>query len=58
MIQDTSFVVDLLHGDADAEALLDLVEKEFRPQKVSANSVLERYEGVSELRCPTRSDRR
>lgn len=46
MIQDTSFVVDLLRGDDDAEAFLDVVERESRPQKISSVTVLELYEGV------------
>lgn len=46
MIQDTTFIIDLLHGDEDAEALLELIEKEARPQKVSSVTVLELYEGV------------
>lgn len=47
MIQDTSFIVDLLRGDDDARALLDIIESESRPQKVSAITVLELYEGVA-----------
>lgn len=52
MIQDTSFVIDLLRGDKDAEALLDIIEKEARPQKVSAITVLELYEGVARAGTP------
>lgn len=47
MIQDTSFVVDLPRGDDGAEALLDIIEKESRPQIVSSVTVLELYEGVT-----------
>ncbi len=47
MIQDTSFIIDLLRGDENAERLLDIVEKEARPQKVSSVTVLELYEGVA-----------
>ncbi|AWB27558.1 type II toxin-antitoxin system VapC family toxin [Halococcoides cellulosivorans] len=46
MIQDTSFVVDVLRGDEDALRRLELIEAESRPQKVAAITVLELYEGV------------
>lgn len=49
MIQDTSFIVDLLRGNDDAADLLEIVEKEGRPQKVSSVTVLELYEGVADL---------
>ncbi|WP_254544302.1 type II toxin-antitoxin system VapC family toxin [Halomarina pelagica] len=52
MIQDTSFIVDLLRGDEDAETLLDAIEKESRPQKVSSITVLELYEGVARSETP------
>lgn len=52
MIQDTSFIVDLLRGDEDAETLLDVIEKESRPQKVSSVTVLELYEGVARAQTP------
>lgn len=51
MIQDTTFVVDLLAGDEDAVASLTAIEAERRPQKLSSVTVLELYEGVG------RSDR-
>jgi predicted nucleic acid-binding protein len=54
MIQDTSFIVDFLRGDPDADALLDVVEKESRPQKVSTVTVLELYEGVARASVPER----
>lgn len=47
MIQDTSFIIDLLRGDENATHLLDILEKEARPQKVAAVTVLELYEGVA-----------
>lgn len=53
MIQDTSFIVDLLRGDDDAIRLLDILEKEGRPQKVSSMTVLELYEGVARSQTPT-----
>jgi len=52
MIQDTSFIIDLLRGDENAERLLDIVEKEARPQKVSSVTVLELYEGVARSQTP------
>lgn len=47
MIQDTSFIIDLLRGDEGATQFLDIVEKDAQPQKVSAVTVLELYEGVA-----------
>lgn len=52
MIQDTSFIVDLLRDDGDALELLDVLERESRPQKVSAVTVLELYEGVARSGTP------
>ena len=52
MIQDTSFIIDLLRGDEDAKRFLDIVEKEARPQKVSSVTVLELYEGVARSQTP------
>lgn len=52
MIQDTSFIVDLLRGDDDATRLLEILEKEGRPQKVSSATVLELYEGVARSQAP------
>lgn len=52
MIQDTSFIIDLLRGDKNANRLLDIVEKEARPQKVSSVTVLELYEGVARSQTP------
>lgn len=52
MIQDTSFIVDLLRGDEQALDLLDIVEREGRPQKVSSVTVLELYEGVARSGTP------
>lgn len=52
MIQDTSFIIDLLRGDESAKRLLDIIEKESRPQKVSSVTVLELYEGVARSQIP------
>lgn len=46
MIQDTSFVVDVIRGDDSALERLEALEARNRPQKVSAITVLEVYEGV------------
>ncbi len=58
MIQDTSFIIDLLRGDENAERLLDIIEKEARPQKVSAVTVLELYEGVARSQMPESKQQR
>ena len=58
MIQDTSFIIDLLRGDENAERLLDLIEKESRPQKVSSVTVLELYEGVARSQTPESKQQR
>lgn len=58
MIQDTSFIIDLLRGDENAERLLDSIEKEARPQKVSSVTVLELYEGVARAQMPESKQRR
>ncbi|QSG11940.1 PIN domain containing protein [Halapricum desulfuricans] len=52
MIQDTSFIIDLLRGDENAKRLLNIVEKEARPQKLSSVTVLELYEGVVRSQTP------
>ena len=46
MIQDTSFIIDLLRGDDDAETLHAVLERDNRPQKLSSVTVLELYEGI------------
>lgn len=52
MIQDTSFIIDLLRGDENAIRLLEILEKESRPQKVSSITVLELYEGIARSSVP------
>ena len=47
MIQDTTFIIDLLRGDSDATKRVELLEKERRPEKISSVTVLELYEGVA-----------
>lgn len=46
MILDISFILDVVGGDENALRRLDLLEREHRPEKVSAITVLELYEGV------------
>jgi len=46
MIEDTTFIIDVLHDDRDAIQYLDLIERENRPEKVSSITVLELYEAV------------
>lgn len=52
MIQDTSFVLDVLDGDDDALAVLDGIETGRKPEKVSSVTVLELYEGVERADRP------
>lgn len=52
MIEDTSFIIDVLHNDSDALAYLEIIEKERRPEKVAAITVLELYEAVPQLDIP------
>ena len=47
MIQDTTFIIDVLRGDSDATERLELIEKDRRPEKISSMTVLELYEGVA-----------
>jgi len=51
MIQDTSFVLDVLGGDEGALDALATLESDRKPEKVSSVTALELYEGVG------RSDR-
>jgi len=52
MIQDTSFLIDILDGDPDAETVLELVERENRPEKISSITSLELYEGIERSAKP------
>jgi len=52
MIQDTSFLVDVLRGDPDALEVLELVERANRPEKVASITSLELYEGVRRSQKP------
>jgi predicted nucleic acid-binding protein len=54
MIEDTSFIIDLLHDDPDAVEYLVLIEKANRPEKVASITVLELYEAVPQLDVPER----
>jgi predicted nucleic acid-binding protein len=46
MIEDTSFLIDIINGDEDAAATLELLERENRPEKIAAITSLELYEGI------------
>ena len=52
MIEDTSFIIDLLHDEPDAVRYLELIEKANRPEKVASITVLELYEAVPQLDVP------
>lgn len=54
MIEDTSFIIDLLHDDPDAVEYLHLIEQANRPEKVASITVLELYEAVPQLDVPER----
>lgn len=58
MIEDTTFVIDLLDGDERALELLDLIEAERRPERVSAITVLELHEGIRRSEKPDAEKRR
>lgn len=57
MIEDTSFLIDIINGDEDAMATLELVERENRPEKISAVTSLELYEGVERSEKPAAEKR-
>lgn len=52
MIEDTSFIIDVLRDDPDGLQYLDLIEKENRPEKIASITVLELYEAVPQLDVP------
>ena len=52
MIEDTSFVVDVLRGDDAALERLDQIERTHRPEKVASITVLELYEGIIRSSAP------
>lgn len=52
MIEDTAFIIDILHDDPDAVAYLEGIEKERRPEKIASITVLELYEAVPQLDVP------
>ncbi|KTG30363.1 PIN domain-containing protein [Haloferax profundi] len=52
MIEDTSFIIDILHGDSEALQYLDLIERGNHPEKVASITVLELYEAVPQLNIP------
>lgn len=52
MIEDTSFIIDVLRGDKDARARLDAIERNRTPEKVASITVLELYEGLAQIGLP------
>lgn len=52
MIEDTSFIIDILNEDSAALDMLELIERERRPEKVAAITVLELYEGIQRTAKP------
>lgn len=58
MIEDTSFIIDLLTGDDRANERLALLEAERRPETVPAITVLELHDGVRRSDHPDAEKRR
>lgn len=58
MIEDTSFIIDVLYNDPDALQYLNVIEKENRPRKVASITVLELYEAVPQLSVPEERQRK
>ena len=58
MIQDTSFIIDVLHDDPDALRYLGGIERENRPEKVASITVLELHEAVPQLDVPEERQRK
>lgn len=52
MIEDTTFIIDVLRGDRNAIERLEFIEGERHPEKVSAITVLELYEGIERSSRP------
>ena len=48
MIEDTSFIVDVLRGDDAAIEMLEVVERSNRPERVASITVLELFEGLAQ----------
>lgn len=57
MIEDTTFVIDVLRGDEEALSFLEIIEGENRPEKLSSITVLELYEGFERNGQPERGRR-
>lgn len=58
MIEDTSFIIDLLQDDPDAVDYLEGIEKANRPEKVASVTILELYEAVPQLAVPKERQQR
>ncbi len=54
MILDTSYLVDLVRGDAPARALLTESEGKGEPVRIPAPAAFEFWEGIERSRAPTR----
>lgn len=52
MIEDPSFIIDVLDGERAALDVLELIERERRPEKVAAITVLELHEGIQRASNP------
>jgi tRNA(fMet)-specific endonuclease VapC len=52
MIEDTSFIIDILKEETAALDVLEVLEREHRPEKVAAITVLELYEGIQRTPKP------
>jgi predicted nucleic acid-binding protein len=57
MIQDTTFVIDVLDGDDGALEALSDVESDRKPEKVSSVTILELYEGIERADRPDEEKR-
>lgn len=58
MIQDTSFIIDVLNGDNKAIEFLKVIETDNKPQKISSITVLELYEGIKRSNKPQNEKKR
>lgn len=52
MIEDTSFLLDLLRGDDHAEERLGMIERTNTPEKLASITVCELHEGVARSNHP------
>lgn len=52
MIEDTTFVIDVLQGDEGAIEMLDRIEEQHIPEKLSSITVLKIFEGIQRSDYP------